>query len=165
MKKIVCDPYVTLVFFYEKISHHTTLRMTMYLVFEKMPFFLLSDFMRQLRDLLFASCTVSLGSFPTSTHSILCVVGYVRYTTNVRTMGICCVLLEPPINVAYLLQLHCNLKHFLLTRGLARGSPSRKRHFGIAVIRRMLCQRSLNGSALSKGVNFSLRGEEGILTP
>ena len=104
MKKIVCDPHVTLVF-YQKISHHTTLRMTMYLVFEKMPFFccLKYNFMRQLRDLLFASCTVSLGSFPTSTR-ILCVVGYVRYTTNVHTMGICCVLLEPPINVAYLLQ-------------------------------------------------------------
>ena len=42
MKKIVCDPYVTLVF-YQKISHHTTLRMTMYLVFEKMPFFVVSS--------------------------------------------------------------------------------------------------------------------------
>ena len=35
---------------------------------------------------------------------VFCVVGYVRYTTNAHTMGICCVLLEPPINVAYLLQ-------------------------------------------------------------
>ena len=34
-KKIECDPYVTLVFFNQKISPHTTLRMTMYLVFEK----------------------------------------------------------------------------------------------------------------------------------
>ena len=34
---------------------------------------------------------------------VFCVVGYVRYTTNAHTMGICCVLLEPPINVAYLL--------------------------------------------------------------
>ena len=33
-KKIVCDPYVTLVFL-SKISPHTTLRMTMCLVFEK----------------------------------------------------------------------------------------------------------------------------------
>ena len=33
-EKIVCDPYVTLVF-YQKISPHTTLCMTMYLVFEK----------------------------------------------------------------------------------------------------------------------------------
>ena len=51
----------------------------------------------------FFACTMSLGSFPTSTH-ILCVVGYVRYTTNAHMMGICCVLLEPPTNVAYLLQ-------------------------------------------------------------
>ena len=57
-----------------------------------------------MRDLLFSfACTMSLGSFPTSTH-ILCVVGYMQYTTNAHTMGICCVLLEPPINVAYLLQ-------------------------------------------------------------
>ena len=65
------------------------------------------DFMRQLhcdaRLIFFSSCTVSLGSFPTSTR-ILCVVGCVRYTMNAHTMGICCVLLEPPINVAYLLQ-------------------------------------------------------------
>ena len=33
-KIIVCDPNVTLVF-YQKISPHTTLHMTMYLVFEK----------------------------------------------------------------------------------------------------------------------------------
>ena len=39
MKKIIYDPYVTLVFFYQKISPHTTLHMTMYLVFEKTPFF------------------------------------------------------------------------------------------------------------------------------
>ena len=39
-----------------------------------------------MRDLFFASCTMSLGSFPTSTR-ILCVVGYVQYTTNVHTMG------------------------------------------------------------------------------
>ena len=84
--------------------------------------------------------------------------------TNAHTMGICCVLLEP-INVAYLLQCIAILKHFLLTRGLTRGSPSHKRHFGITVIRRMLCQRFLNESALSKGVNSSLRGKEGILTP
>ena len=136
--------------------------MTMYLVFEKTPFFccLKYDFMRQLRDLLFASCTMSLGSFPTSAR-ILCVVGYVRYTTNVHTMGICCVLLECCIPSP----MHCNLKHFLLTRGLARGSPSSKRHFGITVIRRMLCQRFLDGSTLSKGINSFLRGEEGILTP
>ena len=51
----------------------------------------------------FAPCAMSLGSFPTSTH-ILCLVGYVQYTTNAHTMGICCVLLEPHINVAYLFQ-------------------------------------------------------------
>ena len=35
---------------------------------------------------------------------VFCVVGYMRYTTNAHMMGIYCVLLEPPINVAYLLQ-------------------------------------------------------------
>ena len=42
-----------------------------------------------MRDLLFflASCTVSLGSFPTSTR-ILCVVGYVRYPTNATHDGV-----------------------------------------------------------------------------
>ena len=40
-----------------------------------------------MRDLLFfASCTMSRGSFLTSTR-ILCVVGCVRYTTNVHMMG------------------------------------------------------------------------------
>ena len=46
MKIIVCDPYVTLVF-YQKISPHTILLMTMYLVFEKTPFFVVSSTISQ----------------------------------------------------------------------------------------------------------------------
>ena len=60
-------------------------------------------FLVDARFIVFFACIVSLGSFPTSTR-ILCVVGYMRYTTNVHMMGIRCVLLQPPINVAYLLQ-------------------------------------------------------------
>ena len=65
--------------------------------------FMMRQLRRDARLIVFLACTMSLGSFPTSTH-ILCVVGYVRYTMNAHTMGICCVLLEPPIHVAYLLQ-------------------------------------------------------------
>ena len=40
-----------------------------------------------MRNLLFFfACTMSLGSFLTSTH-ILCVVGYVQYTTNATHDG------------------------------------------------------------------------------
>ena len=66
--------------------------MTMYLVFEEMPFFVVSSMISRgncavMRDLLFFfACTMSLGSFPTSTH-ILCVVGYVQYTTNATHDG------------------------------------------------------------------------------
>ena len=60
MKKIVCDSYVTLAF-YQKISPHTTLHTTMYLVFEKMPFFVVSSMISggnwtMMRDLLFLFC-------------------------------------------------------------------------------------------------------------
>ena len=39
-----------------------------------------------MRFIVFFACTMSLGSFPTSTH-ILCVVGYMQYTTNATHDG------------------------------------------------------------------------------
>ena len=103
-KKVVCNSS----FFFIKKSYQFTHDHVLGFLRKHLFCCLKYDFTRQLhRDerfiVFFASCTMSLGLFPTST-CILCVVGYVRYTTNVHTMGICCVLLEPPINVAYLLQ-------------------------------------------------------------
>ena len=91
LKKIVCDPHVTLDFFIKK-SVLIPLYAGLFTWFLRKRLFccLKYDFTRQLhhdeRFTVFFACTVSLGSFPTSTH-ILCVVGYVRYTTNATHDG------------------------------------------------------------------------------
>ena len=160
-KKIVCDPYVTLVFFIKNQSSYHFMH-DYVLGFWENAFF--CCLMRQLQDLLFASCTMSLGSFPTSTR-VFCV------------LWVMCDILQMHTRWGYVvyywnhpLMLHTfsnalQFKTFSVNSRSHKRKPSRMRHFGIAVFRRMLWQRFLNESALSKGVNSSLRGKEGILTP